>query len=75
MQKRNKNHAGNGNETLRPAPKQFEVSFAIERAETNEVCLSGDFNGWSATNLPMIRQGACRWEKLACSHARNLVSA
>ena len=63
MHKRNKNHAGNGNGTPHPTPKQIEVSFAIERAEANEVYLSGDFNEWSATNLPMIRRGACRWEK------------
>ena len=58
MHKRNKNHAGNGNGThIATTQAQIEVSFAIERAEANEVYLSGDFNEWSATNLPMIRRG------------------
>jgi 1,4-alpha-glucan branching enzyme len=63
MHKRNKNHAGNGNGTPQPTPKQIGVSFAFEGAEANEVYLSGDFNEWSATNLPMMRSGACRWAK------------
>ena len=52
---------------LRPAPansKRIEVIFALERAEAQEVFLSGDFNDWSPASLRMIRRGQNgRWEK------------
>jgi len=63
MHQRNKNHAGNGKGTPFARTKQLEVVFVLERTEAKEVYLSGDFNEWSATNLPMIRRGDCLWLK------------
>ena len=63
MHKRNKNHASHANGTPVATAKQIEVVFAVERPEANEVYLCGDFNQWSVTNLPMVRRGACHWEK------------
>jgi len=63
MQKRNQKHGGNGSGALLATTKQIEVVFVLERTEAKEVYLSGDFNEWSGTNLPMIRRGDCLWLK------------
>ena len=63
MHKRNKNQTSHATGAGIATGTQIEVRFALERADANQVYLCGDFNEWSATNLPMIRREAGRWEK------------
>jgi 1,4-alpha-glucan branching enzyme len=63
MHKRNKNHSRKGNGTPFTTATEIEVVFALEHTEANEVYLCGDFNEWSKTNLPMVRQGDSLWLK------------
>ena len=63
MHKRNKNQTSHATGAGIATGTQIEVRFALERADANQVYLCGDFNERSATNLPMIRREAGRWEK------------
>lgn len=45
-------------------PKTVEVTFALEDGQAEEVYLCGDFNGWSAMEIRMVRRNENgRWEK------------
>ncbi|MGD1086260.1 MAG: glycogen-binding domain-containing protein [Verrucomicrobiota bacterium] len=63
MSKRNQSQKDQGNGSRSAKAGRIEVVFALERTEANEVYLCGDFNQWSATNLPMIRRDDFLWEK------------
>ena len=62
MSKRNQSQNGKSTGGRSPKGRQIEVVFALERTEANEVYLCGDFNQWSATNLPMTRRDDFLWE-------------
>jgi 1,4-alpha-glucan branching enzyme len=63
MNRRNKNQSNRASETCGTSPKAIEAVFALESSEAQEVNLCGDFNGWTARSLPMIRRDGRRWEK------------
>ena len=63
MRKRNNNHASHTTGVAIAAGTQIEVSFTLKCADANQAYLCGDFNGWSAANLPMIFRGDGKWEK------------
>lgn len=41
---------------------RIATQFVFEAAEAREVALVGDFNGWNATELPMVRVANGVWE-------------
>jgi 1,4-alpha-glucan branching enzyme len=48
----------------RAKAKFVEVHFTLEKPQAECVYVSGDFNGWSATSVRMIRrEGNCIWDK------------
>jgi 1,4-alpha-glucan branching enzyme len=63
MHKRNKNQTSHATMAGTHPGTKIEVVFVLERPDAHHVYLCGNFNGWSATNLPMIPRGAGRWEK------------
>lgn len=42
-------------------PKTIEVEFTYESPTALEVCLAGDFNDWSRSNLPMRKDEKGVW--------------
>jgi 1,4-alpha-glucan branching enzyme len=63
MSKRNKNRIKHTTGSDIAAMAQTKVDFVLECGDANQIYLSGDFNDWSETNLPMIFLGAGKWEK------------
>lgn len=63
MQKRSTRRTSKDRILHQPYHEHSEVVFALERADAKQVILSGDFNDWSRSSLPMIRRECGRWEK------------
>jgi len=54
-----------GEPTHRPKPvstNSVEVSFKLVRPGAKQVCLCGDFNGWSPSSTPMKRHEDGHWD-------------